>query len=456
MAKSEAEYDRCTCTVCVYKAGPEGDLQKRQTIRKHLEKDARRQRDLPASADRLRPPANNNQSPQPSTPSALPCDADADSDDEAGGFHADYGFGNSDSETADLHQFDRHLSSSPDSVSFQFSSDDDSDIEFQSQPIHHPDFDDFLTRKKMLSRKTMHQISPRTPYSALDHRYSTHSNLVMVQHPERRRRYHGHSTTTRQFAMLIFEYLLGAAFNGMTRQATTLMLNGYRVAFESAAAMGVDYPGLSNFALTLSTVEKRLGVSTDDLITYFFLCDVCWKPHNPEELATLESPACNQPECGVLTLPFVAPEKAIQRMCLQPGKVAQWQEWRGPLDAPGAREPSSLTGYAAFPDLDKPMNDISDGWGLESDSGWFGASKEWFLGVIQINIDWFQAVKGGCHSTGAMYATICNNPRAIRNLREETILILIFPGPHEPTSDQYNNVMEICLSLESSITGETV
>ncbi|KAJ7044318.1 hypothetical protein C8F04DRAFT_879188, partial [Mycena alexandri] len=171
---------------------------------------------------------------------------------------------------------------------------------------------------------------------------------------------------------------VGAAFNGMTREASTLMLNGYRVAFESAAAKGVDYPGLSSFALTLSTVEKCLGVSTDDLITYFFLCEVCWQPHYPEELTTLTSPACNQQHCGgslytvkrlssgmqkrtpILTLPFVAPEKAIQRMCLQPGKVAQWQEWRGPLDAAGPREPSSLTGYAAFPDLDRPMNDIQE------------------------------------------------------------------------------------------------
>jgi hypothetical protein len=42
-----------------------------------------------------------------------------------------------------------------------------------------------------------------------------------------------------------------------------------------------------------------------------------------------------------------------------------------------------------------------------------------------------------------MYATICNNPRSIRYLREETILVMMFPGPHEPNQDQYNNLMEI-------------
>ncbi|KAK0439175.1 hypothetical protein EV421DRAFT_1713692 [Armillaria borealis] len=53
----------------------------------------------------------------------------------------------------------------------------------------------------------------------------------------------------------------------------------------------------------------------------------------------------------------------------------------------------------------------------------------------------FQAVKGGCHSTGALYITICNNPRTIRYLREETILALVLPGPHEPTLEQLNNVL---------------
>jgi hypothetical protein len=167
----------------------------------------------------------------------------------------------------------------------------------------------------------------------------------------------------------------------MTHDAVANMLESSHTILRSAAASGVDFPGLSNFALTLGTVEKRLGVSTNNLIIYLFLCDVCWKPHYPEELSTRETPECDQPGCTgtlytckrlssgaekrtpVLTLPFVPPEKAIQRMCLQPGKVAQWQEWRGPADAPGKREPSTRTGYDAFDDLDKPMVDITDGWG---------------------------------------------------------------------------------------------
>jgi len=40
-----------------------------------------------------------------------------------------------------------------------------------------------------------------------------------------------------------------------------------------------------------------------------------------------------------------------------------------------------------------------------------------------------------------MYLTLCNNPRGIRFLREETTLVTLLPGPHEPTLDQLNKVM---------------
>ncbi|KAF7343039.1 hypothetical protein MVEN_01734200 [Mycena venus] len=110
------------------------------------------------------------------------------------------------------------------------------------------------------------------------------------------------------------------------------------------------------------------------------------------------------------------------------------------------------------------MTDITDGWGWRAIQAGLERRrngvreirdinvlnrKQRFVAlpnglIIQINIDWFQAVKGGCHSTGAMYATICNTPRSFRYLREETSLLMMFPGPYEPSSDQYNNVMEIC------------
>jgi hypothetical protein len=54
----------------------------------------------------------------------------------------------------------------------------------------------------------------------------------------------------------------------------------------------------------------------------------------------------------------------------------------------------------------------------------------------------FQTIKGSIHSTGAMYATIINNPGAVRFLEEETILVCVIPGPHEPSLEQLNHIIE--------------
>ncbi|KAJ7254527.1 hypothetical protein C8J57DRAFT_1033600, partial [Mycena rebaudengoi] len=216
---------------------------------------------------------------------------------------------------------------------------------------------------------------------------------------------------------------VGAAFHGMTHAAVANMLSGSHILLKSADANGTNYPGLQNFARTLGTVEKRLGVGTDTLITYFFACDICWKIHHPHTLSTLPSSVCDVPDCTGRLF-------SVKRL---PGKVAQWQEWRGPLDDPGQREPSRLTGFEAFDDPNKPMHNVTDGWGWRAmqaglerrrNGTWeirdvdVTEVKQQFVALpnglmVQINIDWFQAVKDGCHSTGALYMTLCNNPRSI-------------------------------------------
>ena len=55
----------------------------------------------------------------------------------------------------------------------------------------------------------------------------------------------------------------------------------------------------------------------------------------------------------------------------------------------------------------------------------------------------FQAVERSSHSTGALYLTLCNNPRNIRFLREETELLMALPGPLEPSLEEMNNVMDL-------------
>ena len=55
-----------------------------------------------------------------------------------------------------------------------------------------------------------------------------------------------------------------------------------------------------------------------------------------------------------------------------------------------------------------------------------------FLFLFSLNIDWFQTLK---HSTGAIYLTIQNLRRKERLKRENTVLVGVIPGPHQPSKN---------------------
>ena len=54
--------------------------------------------------------------------------------------------------------------------------------------------------------------------------------------------------------------------------------------------------------------------------------------------------------------------------------------------------------------------------------------------AFTINLDWFQPFKHSTYSIGAIYLTIMNLPRNIRNKPENVILVGLLPGPSEPSN----------------------
>ena len=62
-------------------------------------------------------------------------------------------------------------------------------------------------------------------------------------------------------------------------------------------------------------------------------------------------------------------------------------------------------------------------------------------GAHLLCLDRFKPIIHGCHLTGAIYFTVLNNPREVRQLRSETYLCMTLPGPHEPNQQQLNKVM---------------
>jgi Transposase family tnp2 len=62
------------------------------------------------------------------------------------------------------------------------------------------------------------------------------------------------------------------------------------------------------------------------------------------------------------------------------------------------------------------------------------------LGFL-INLDWFQPFAYTQHSTGAIYASICNLPRSERNKPENTIYLGFLPGPKEVGLEKINHYL---------------
>ena len=166
-------------------------------------------------------------------------------------------------------------------------------------------------------------------------------------------------------------------FHGATHSAIKNQLDGNYPTLESVqrAALILHFPGFSDFAHTLPTIERWLGLSTNTFITYYILCSQCWKPHHPSTLSKL-SASCDETDCSgmpwtskqlsdsslkctpVKVLSHVNPQKAIQWMLLCPGKLKQLQSWKGPGDNVQCIPPTTATGIHAFTDASQHIHDI--------------------------------------------------------------------------------------------------
>ncbi|GET58964.1 hypothetical protein GLOIN_2v1786477 [Rhizophagus irregularis DAOM 181602=DAOM 197198] len=60
---------------------------------------------------------------------------------------------------------------------------------------------------------------------------------------------------------------------------------------------------------------------------------------------------------------------------------------------------------------------------------------------LMLNVDWFQPFDGTNHSTGAIYAVICNLPHNIRFKRENLLLLGMLPGPNEVSLHKINHYL---------------
>lgn len=363
-------YDYCYCTICA--STLEGRvLQHSRTRYNHQQADGRKAKRLKREEARMEEngEAENGQT---IADEEEPCDAEAfrfrqavygdkDEDNENGNGAYDDDFGDHPSDYS-MPQLDDD--EPPDDFEEPSLSDSDDDL-----PPEPPHYDiDLLEDPLFLGRDSLvYDNDDGEPYD------NPHDPADLPpafdEHPAIRNAY------IRAFLM--------SSLKGCTYAAIQMHLEGVSVALRSAVGQSEDvqYPGLEAMARTLSTAERRLGISTDNLIAYYFLCDICWMPYHPSRLSRLTTAECEKDGCSgtlftikklskgvqkrtpVKILPYVSLHRAVQHILMRPGKFDQLQHWRGSGDKPQRIPPLQLRGMDAFMDLNKPMTDIYDGWG---------------------------------------------------------------------------------------------
>ena len=60
---------------------------------------------------------------------------------------------------------------------------------------------------------------------------------------------------------------------------------------------------------------------------------------------------------------------------------------------------------------------------------------------LMLNLDWFQPYDGVVHSTGVIYAAICNLPQDMRFKRENMLILGLLPGPNEVSLHKINHYL---------------
>lgn len=175
-----------------------------------------------------------------------------------------------------------------------------------------------------------------------------------------------------------------AAFHGATHIQSEHSLKSHRnsiISMLRRAPVLQDDIDIEHMALTLRTVEKRLGVDPDESIVFYILCSKCWKPYHPTLLYQFEGPACSHSDCvgGLLyttkdlpnrktpkripcrVLPYYPIVSALQNLLLRPGFYESLQHWRGPGDHE-MTFPMSREEWFESRNPSEPLKDVYDGW----------------------------------------------------------------------------------------------
>jgi Transposase family tnp2 len=240
---------------------------------------------------------------------------------------------------------------------------------------------------------------------------------------------------------------------------------------------GINNTTFKDFPTTLYNARNTLGLA--DQFHSFVVCTKCHKLYNKQEVkefrqdGTLAIMKCQHIEF---------PNSSRRRMCQTPlshqtkllHEVSNRIEIIYPFSSIRQQLATlylqsgfekSLRHWADRSDFDNILTDIYDGriWKTFKETSDHNSINFFRPEVadsnlgLMLNLDWFQPYEGTTHSTGVIYAAICNLPRDIRFKRENLLILGILPGPHEVSLHKINHYLApIVDELESLWSGLTL
>ncbi|KAF8598152.1 hypothetical protein BDV93DRAFT_512771 [Ceratobasidium sp. AG-I] len=246
--------------------------------------------------------------------------------------------------------------------------------------------------------------------------------------------------------IMIRVYLL-SAFSGVTNESIAEILTTHKMEFQMLEARGQLSEELRLrlpfFPKTLRTLQNRLGMNINELFSIFALCPLCGTRYSMDHINRSDHPACTYSIAG--------------KECREP--IYRETRLYG-----GTRKRIPFKSFPYLPlarSLERNL-DLWDGWGwrnqlvgldrqYDEETGRYGdlPTEELRLLVwlpfglsLSINIDGFQVHKRGKYSVQGVYIVINNLPLQLRTHPENMILVTVMPGPKEPTSYEYNQMLQ--------------
>ena len=221
-----------------------------------------------------------------------------------------------------------------------------------------------------------------------------------------------------------------------------------------------------SFPNTLYKAKKSLGLV--DQFTSFAACQKCHKLYSKDDVTNIQRQTVMK--CSHIEFPnsstkrFKECETPLAKQISLNNRIAFRPELVYPMASIRQQiynmfqQPEfekSLRHWSNRPIIDNVLSDIYDGqiWrSLKTEQGdnFFRPDKaDTNLGLM-VNLDWFQPYDRSIHSTGVIYATICNLPRNIRFQPKNMLILGILPGPNEVGLHKINHYLSpIITDLES-------